>query len=184
MTEEIKKEPLTAKEERFCREYFIDFNQTRAHERAGYKAKNDETRAALASKLFRKGKVENRIKEFALKYQEKNELKVARLIDKYERAAHVSISEFVDFGDVVLIEDKKEFHNVIRIKSLDQIKAEYRDLIKRVKKTREGLEIEILDSMQAMEALRKIFGLDAPQKFEHDVNLTMAEIIKQAHEDK
>lgn len=53
-------EKLSPKEERFCREYVIDYNGTQAAIRSGYKAKDAAVRA---SKMLRKDKVAARVRE-------------------------------------------------------------------------------------------------------------------------
>lgn len=56
----MEKDELSAKEERFCREYVIDYNGTQAAIRSGYKASDAPVRA---SKLLRKAKVAARVRE-------------------------------------------------------------------------------------------------------------------------
>ena len=56
----VAEEKLSAKEDRFCREYVIDYNGTQAAIRSGYKGSDAAVRA---SKLLRKAKVSARIRE-------------------------------------------------------------------------------------------------------------------------
>jgi len=49
---------LTDLEERFCQEYLIDLNGTRAYKRAGFTAKNDNVASVKASRLLIKSEVQ------------------------------------------------------------------------------------------------------------------------------
>lgn len=61
---------LTPKQARFIDEYLIDFNGTQAYMRAGYKAKNEDSAAVLASKLLRNVKVQEAIQAAQAKLSE------------------------------------------------------------------------------------------------------------------
>ena len=61
---------LTPKMARFVDEYLIDFNGTQAYMRAGYKAKNEDSAAVLASKLLRNVKVQEAIQAAQAKLSE------------------------------------------------------------------------------------------------------------------
>lgn len=63
MAEEEKK--LTAKEEKFCFEYIIDHNGTKAAIRAGY---SEKSAAVTASKLLKKANVAARVRELQEQY--------------------------------------------------------------------------------------------------------------------
>lgn len=62
---------LTAKQERFCREYLIDLNATQAAIRAGYSKKTAE---ATASRLLRNVNISSRVRELKDKRADELEL--------------------------------------------------------------------------------------------------------------
>lgn len=81
-------EELTAKEERFCQEYIIDYNATKAAIRAGYKEKSA---AVQGSRLLKKDNVAARVCELQEQFNktrcfdEKTRI-LKELWDVYEKA--------------------------------------------------------------------------------------------------
>lgn len=81
---------LTGKQAAFIEEYFIDFNGTRAAERAGYKG-NDVTLSAVASENLRKPRVAEKIAaRFAAKVMTADEV-----LSRLSGMARADISEFI-----------------------------------------------------------------------------------------
>ena len=81
---------LTNKQRAFIEEYLVDFNGTRAAERAGYKG-NDATLAAIASENLTKPKLAKRIADrFATKIMTADEV-----LSRLSGMARADISEFV-----------------------------------------------------------------------------------------
>jgi phage terminase small subunit len=58
-------EGLTAKEERFCQEYIVDYNATKAAVRAGYKERSAATQGC---RLLKNDKVASRVRELQEQY--------------------------------------------------------------------------------------------------------------------
>ena len=81
-------ERITAKEERFCQEYIIDYNATKAAIRAGYK---ERSAASQGSRLLKNAEVAARVRELGEQYNltkcfnEKTRV-LKELWDVYERA--------------------------------------------------------------------------------------------------
>jgi phage terminase small subunit len=74
-TMETTTRPLTAKQERFCQEYLIDFNATQAAIRAGYSKKTARpTGAENMTKHDIKARIDKRLKELALSADETTKL--------------------------------------------------------------------------------------------------------------
>lgn len=132
----------TVKQRAFIEEYPIDFNATRAAERAGYSG-NDNVLAAQGSRLLKNAKVaeaiSQRLRESAMLADEA----LAILADQ----ARADLGPFivVDKGDVG-----------IDIKKLKE--AGLAHLIKSITPTRYGTKIEFYDKQYALNLILKAHG--------------------------
>ncbi len=68
---------LTAKQDRFCREYLVDLCATAAARRAGYSTRNADK---IGSELLGKTRVAARIAELQAEVSERNEITVDRVV--------------------------------------------------------------------------------------------------------
>lgn len=157
MSESTQK--LTPKERRFVSEYLVDFNATRAHRASGYKAKSENSRRALASKKVAKGNIKTAIQEGINKLNERSDKARAQLVSFYFLVISTPITDFMECG---VTEGKS--NNVLIVKNFQQIPQHLRVLIKKVKETKDGVEIELYDKLAAAKALREMHGFDAPER--------------------
>lgn len=84
---------LTARQERFCREYIIDLNGTQAAIRAGYSEKGAEVQA---SQLLRNIKVKHRVNELQGKVEKKLEITAEFILGELYKLATVDLSKAYD----------------------------------------------------------------------------------------
>lgn len=77
---------ITAKQQRFCEEYLIDLNGTRAY-MAVYKVKSHNTAAANAARLLTNAKIQSYISEKQKALQKKTGITVERVLNEYARIA-------------------------------------------------------------------------------------------------
>jgi len=99
---------LTDKQKRFCKEYVIDFNATRAAEAAGYSKK---TARATASETLTKQYIQDEIKRLTKKTTEKLEVSAERVVAEL---AQMGLTRKDTLGDFVI--DSKD-----KLKALEML---------------------------------------------------------------
>ena len=95
---------LTAKQERFCYEYCIDFNATQAAIRAGY---SETTAYAIGAENLKKPQIKKRIEEMQNNLAETAGISALRILKEHEKIAFSSAGHLRD-GWITL----KEFESL------------------------------------------------------------------------
>jgi phage terminase small subunit len=131
---------LTPKQSAFIEEYFVDFNATRAAQRAGYSG-DDNTLAATGSRLLRNDKIANRVSQRLSESAMSADEVLARLAE-IARGAH---------GEYLLESGKVDFAQLIEDGN--------GHLIKSIRETQYGLSIEFCDMQRALVDIGKHHGL-------------------------
>jgi phage terminase small subunit len=90
-------EELTPKQLRFVEEYIIDFNATRAFQRAGFSAKSDGAAAAQACKMLKDPKIKNKIRELVSERTFRNKISIDRTL---REIAYMALSDPADVFDL------------------------------------------------------------------------------------
>lgn len=144
-----EKSELTPKEERFCQEYMIDLNASRAYREAGYSANKSKNNAF---QLMQKQAVKARISELRHEMRCRTQVK----------AEHV-IQNLMCVGDFDPAEAFDENGNV---KPLNEIPPDVRMGIAGLKITEKGTEIRFWSHTDALDKVAKVLGLYAPDKLE------------------
>lgn len=159
---------LTDKQERFCREYIVDLNATRAAIAAGY---SEKTARQSASRLLTNVNVQNEIQQLKKAVADKldvdAEWMLRHLINQVE-ANTLNAFEYAGPAGIVL-EDLKALPREIQI------------CIKKVKQNKGGIEVQFEDKQRALEMIARHIGFfekDNIAKVEIDVyaNLTDEQI--------
>lgn len=133
---------LTNKQKLFVEEYLIDFNATRAAQRAGYGG-DDNALAAAGSRLLRNVKIAEKV---SVRLQE-SAMSADEVIQRLAEQARASI------GDFIAVNEKGNF-------IIDWKAAKGRThLIKSIKHTTHGVRIELHDAQAALDKLAKVHGL-------------------------
>lgn len=78
---------LTEKQRRFCEEYLIDLNATRAYKAAYPSVKNDHTAAQAASRMLRNVKVVNFLQELKQERQERVQVSQDEVLEAIQSIA-------------------------------------------------------------------------------------------------
>ena len=144
---------LTSKQAAFIEEYFLDFNATRAAQRAGYSQKYNVA-AATGSRLLKNAKVTERIRQRFQESAMSADEVLARLAEQArgEGAQYLDGSGDLDF--VTLADDEK------------------RHLIKKVTDTKYGKTVEFYDSQSALALIGKHHALFTKRTENFNVDLT------------
>ncbi len=157
---------LTAKQERFCYEYCIDFNATQAAIRAGY---SETTAYAIGAENLKKPQIKKRIEEMQNNLAETAGISALRILKEHEKIAFSSAGHLRD-GWITL----KEFESLS-----EADKACIQEVsTKTIRRTigddpveEEFIKIKLYDKQKSLDSISRMLGFDAPVKTVSDVNM-------------
>ena len=149
---------MTNSQKRFCDEYLIDFNATRAYKAAYKSCRKDETANVNGSKLLRNTKVQEYIAEKQQEMQERNKITQDTIIQELAKIALFNIKDIYN-----------EDGTLKKVTELDDDTA---TAISGVKILQKAGAMKIIssktnDNTKALELLGKHLGM-----FKENVNLT------------
>jgi len=163
---------LTAKQQRFCDEYLIDLNGTRAYKVAYPSVKKDETARVNASRLLTNANVKTYIQERQKEREKRTEITQDSVLRElaliafakasdYERVVEKDAMVEVD-GNMVPVLD--EDGNQVKYRTVepiltDDLTEDQKKAIAVIKKGRDGFEIKPYSKIQALELLGKHLGM-------------------------
>lgn len=163
--ENIDEVKLTAKEERFCYQYVLHLNATKASVLAGYAEKSAYV---TGSRLLRKAKVQDRIKHLKDNLAETAGISALRVLKEHEKIAFSSIAHLHNTwleraGFEKLTEDQKACIKNISTKILKRNigTREEPDII-----DVEYVKIELYDKQKSLDSINAMLGFDAPVRTE------------------
>ena len=163
---------LTAKQERFCREYLADMNATQAAIRAGYSAK---TAHSIGPRLSENVGVQKKIE--ALKEERARSLDITaeRVLKELARLAFADPTDIVSIGK----------NGVVTVKPTAQLTEDQRRVIQSVSETPNGIKIKFADKIRALELVGKHIGLfeeririESPKPVESMTDAELEEIAR------
>ncbi len=88
---------LSGKQQRFVDEYLIDRNATQAYIRAGYKVKNEDVAASLASRMLRIDKVKDAIAKGEKELAERNKITQDKVLNRLWEMATADPNELIKY---------------------------------------------------------------------------------------
>lgn len=163
---------LTAKQQRFCDEYLIDLNGTRAYKVAYPSVKKDETARVNASRLLTNANVKTYIQERQKEREKRTEITQDSVLRELALIAFAKASDYarvvekdavveVD-GNMVPVLD--EDGNQVKYRTVepiltDELTEDQKKAIAVIKKGRDGFEIKPYSKIQALELLGKHLGM-------------------------
>lgn len=158
---------LTEKQRRFCDEYLVDLNATRAYMAAYPATRKESTAAKSASRMLRNGKVAEYIQQRIEDRQKRTEITQDRVLRELAAIA------FADVTDIVYYEGGH-----VKIKDTEDVPKDTRKAISGIKEGQYGTEVKTYDRIRALELLGKHLGLFDPRKDELDRKEQEARIKK------
>lgn len=144
---------LTAKEERFCQEYCLDFNATKAALRAGYSTK---TAYAIGAENLRKPKISKRIKAKQDNLAELAGISALRIVKEHEKIAFLNTGKLRDGWFT-----PHEFEMLT-----DDEKACIQEVTTKPGMFGDSLKVKLYDKQKSLDSLADILGIKAPTKNE------------------
>lgn len=148
---------ITDKQKRFCEEYVIDWNGTRAAIKAGY---SEKTAGVIAMENLKKPYIQQYIEEIQKDLSKLSGVTALRNILELKKIAYASIAQFKDgwmaekdFND--LTEDQKSCLSEI----VHQTKS-YKDSTDKI------VKFKLHDKQKAIELLNKMLGFNEADKID------------------
>lgn len=139
---------MTEKQKRFCDEYLIDLNATRAYKTAYPSVKKDETAAVCGCQILSNPRVQAYIAERQRDRQERTEITQDRVVRELAAVA------FADLSGIVTLENGRVY-----IQDTEALTDEQRRAIAGIKETQAGIEIKMNDKLKALELLGRHLGM-------------------------
>lgn len=167
---------MTNAQKRFCDEYLIDFNATRAYKVAYPNCKKDETASAAGSRMLGNVKVKEYIAEKQKEMQERTEITQYRIIRELSNIAFFNIKDIYNENGTlkkVTELDDETARAISGVKILQKAGAMKISLNNREEEVpiehipEQTIEFKTNDKEKALEILGKYFGM-----FKDNVNLT------------
>ena len=139
---------MTDKQRKFCDEYLIDLNATRAYKLAYPNVKSESAATSGASRLLRNVKVAAYISERMQERQKRTEVTQDRVI---EELAAIAFAKATDFAQIVN-------GNVVLTDTADLTESQIR-AIAGIKEGKFGIELKLNDKEKALELLGRHLGM-------------------------
>lgn len=164
------------KQDRFCQEYLIDLNATRAAIRAGYSPK---TARQIGQENLSKPDVQARICELKEARAKRTEITQDRVL------LEIAALAFSDIGDIVDWDEKE-----VRLIPSSQIPPNALKAVKHIRGDQSGVGVTLYDKVRALDMLARHLGLydgakekAAPQQHLKALAVIM-EARRQQHEEE
>ena len=160
---------LTAKEERFCQEYVMWLNATKAAVNAGY---SEKTARSIGNQILTKLDIKKRIEYLKNNLAETSAISALRISKEHEKIA------FMDSGQIrngwmtlkdfeSLTDEQKSCIQEITTKQVKRINDDG-DLI-----LDEWVKLKLYDKQKSLDSLSRMLGYDAPTKLSIDTSETV-----------
>lgn len=161
---------LTEKQKRFCDEYLVDLNATRAYKKAYPSVKKDETARANASRLLTKANIKEYIDKRIKDRQKRTEITQDKVLKELAAIAFSNGSKYAKVVErkaydeegkpVVDYETGKQLtYKTVEFKNTDDLTEDEKKAISSIHKGRDGMKVETYDKMKALELLGKHLGM-------------------------
>lgn len=149
---------MTDAQKRFCDEYLIDLNATRAYKVAYLRCKKDETANVNGSKLLRNAKVQEYISERMKEREQRTEITQDMVIKELAKIAFLDIRKlYTENGQLKNIADM-DSETAGAISSLETLE-EYEGYGDDREKIGDTQKVKLLDKTKALELLGRHLGM-------------------------
>lgn len=160
---------MTDAQKRFCDEYLIDLNATRAYKVAYSSCKKDETANVNGSKLLRNTKVQEYISEKQQEIEERTEVTQDMVIKELAAIAFSKASDYAKlkkmkrnvpvFDGEDIVDYKEEEYTEIEFTPTDELSEEQKKALAGIKEGKFGIQVDSCDKVKALELLGKHLGM-------------------------
>lgn len=160
---------MTDAQKRFCDEYLIDLNATRAYKVAYPRCKKDETANAASSRMLRNVRVQEYIAEKQQEIEERTKVTQDMVIKELAAIAFSKASDYAKlkkmkrnvpiFDGEDIVDYKEEEYTGIEFTPTDELTEEQKKALSGIKEGKFGIQIDSCDKVKALELLGKHLGM-------------------------
>jgi phage terminase small subunit len=160
---------MTDAQKRFCDEYLIDLNATRAYKVAYPKCKKDETANAASSRMLRNVKVQEYISEKQQEIEERTEVTQDMVIKELAAIAFSKASDYAKlkkmkrnvpiFDREDIVDYKEEEYTGIEFTPTEELTEEQKKALSGIKEGKFGIQVDSCDKVKALELLGRHLGM-------------------------
>lgn len=168
----LAKKRLNEKQDMFCREFIVDYHQTKAAIRAGY---SEKTSYSIGNRLLKNVEIQERIAELEKERMKRLNISQDRVL--YELAC-IALSNGADYGEVTEKRIPGRDGEPVPVQCVDftltkDLNAQQRRAISSIKEGKTGIEVRTHDKVKALELLMKHYGMlsDRPESTTGDVTI-------------
>lgn len=173
---------MTDAQKRFCDEYLVDLNATRAYKVAYPKCKKDETANAASSRMLRNVKVQEYISEKQREIEKRTEVTQDMVIKELAAIAFSKASDYAKlkkmkrsvpvFDGEDIVDYKEEEYTGIEFTPTDELTEEQKKALSGIKEGKFGIQVDSCDKVKALELLGKHLGIF------NDLNVNMKNAVQ------
>ena len=157
---------MNDKQQRFCEEYIIDLNGTKAAIRAGY---SERTAASIAEQLLRKLDIQEFISKLKAKRSKRTEVTADRVIKELAKIGFANISDYIEENNTVTKIKKLSRRKSAAVSAIEITETEFEGGVKKT------VKFKLHDKISALTNLGRHLGIfekdNAQQNKEVVVNI-------------
>ncbi len=185
---------MTDAQKRFCDEYLIDLNATRAYKVAYPNTKREETASSNGSRMLRNDKVQKYISEKMKEREQRTEITQDMVIRELSAIAFSKASDYAKlkkmkrnvpiFDGENIVDYKEEEYIGIEFTPTEELNEEQKKALSGIKQGKFGLEVNSCDKVRALELLGRHLGifndkLDVNVKEKEEKKNAISDILNQ-----
>ncbi len=186
---------MTDAQKRFCDEYLIDLNATRAYKVAYPNCKKDDTARANSSRLLTKANIQEYIAEKQKEIEKRTEVTQDMVIKELSAIAFSKASDYAKLKKMkrnipifdeegMIVDYKEEEYTEIEFTPTDELSEEQKKALSGIKQGKFGLEVNSCDKVRALELLGRHLGifndkLDVNVKEKQEKKNAISDILNQ-----
>lgn len=185
---------MTDAQKRFCDEYLIDLNATRAYKVAYPNCKKDETAKSAGSRLLTNVNLQNYITDKMKEREQRTEVTQDMVIKELSAIAFSKASDYAKlkkmkrnlpiYQEGEIVDYKEEEYTGIEFTPTDELTEEQKKALSGIKKGKFGLEVNSCDKVRALELLGRHLGifndkLDVNVKEKEEKKNAISDILNQ-----
>lgn len=160
---------MTDAQKRFCDEYLIDLNATRAYKVAYPRCKKEETANAASSRMLRNVKVQEYISKKQQEIEKRTEVTQDMVIKELAAIAFSKASDYAKlkkmkrnvpiFDGEDIVDYKEEEYTGIEFTPTDELTEEQKKALSGIKEGKFGIQVDSCDKVKALELLGRHLGI-------------------------
>ena len=160
---------MTDAQKRFCDEYLIDLNATRAYKVAYPSCKKEETANAASSRMLRNVKVQEYISKKQQEIEKRTEVTQDMVIKELAAIAFSKASDYAKlkkmkrnvpiFDGEDIVDYKEEEYTGIEFIPTDELTEEQKKALSGIKEGKFGIQVDSCDKVKALELLGRHLGM-------------------------